>query len=112
MSAEQFAAVSTFCLGCGAKVNKRFTGEHAGKVLFDWPRKLWDNMANSCLRVSTGSLLMLPVLPIYVAPPRLFRSSLGTVGRSFRGSDLPPASHCLIMIGPERREGGEWGIGH
>ena len=32
--------VSEFFWGCGAKVNKRFTGEHEGKVLFDWPRRV------------------------------------------------------------------------
>jgi hypothetical protein len=42
--------VSEYFWGCGAKVNKRFTGEHEGKVLFDWPRSLWNNMANSCLK--------------------------------------------------------------
>jgi len=42
--------VSEFFWGCGAKVNKRFTGEHAGKVLFDWPRPLWDRMGPGCLK--------------------------------------------------------------
>ena len=32
--------VSEFFWGCSAKVNKKFTGEHEGKVLFDWPRKV------------------------------------------------------------------------
>ena len=40
--------VSEFFWGCGAKVNHRFTGEHEGKVLFDWPRQLWNDMGKSC----------------------------------------------------------------
>jgi len=47
--------VSEFFWGCGAKVNKRFTGEHEGKVLFDWPRPLWDSMGKSCLKGAPGS---------------------------------------------------------
>lgn len=42
--------VSEFFWGCGAKVNHRFTGEHEGKVLFDWPRPLWDGVGKGCLK--------------------------------------------------------------
>jgi len=47
--------VSEFFWGCGAKVNHRFTGEHEGKVLFDWPRPLWDSVGQSCLKGARAS---------------------------------------------------------
>mmetsp|Transcript_33862 Transcript_33862/g.78200 ORF Transcript_33862/g.78200 Transcript_33862/m.78200 type:complete len:94 (-) Transcript_33862:15-296(-) len=41
--------MSEYFWGCGAKVNNRFGGtEHEGKVLFDWPRRLWREIPIYC----------------------------------------------------------------
>ena len=82
------------------QVNHRFTGEHEGKVLFDWHRPLWNAMGKGCLKGAPGPELQKwlddPANPAHnrcALSPSLFRNG---VSQHHPHTPPPPLSPSLL----------------